>query len=84
MRLSYVKALTQQRIENHMVLAYYPTPGADPLILDNLNPRVLPASQRSDLVPVFSFNDDDLGRGHVAMVRRWQDLQRRIGVERSL
>lgn len=60
LRLVYVKArigkpslgLTQA----HMVLAYYPTPNAMPLILDNLNPQILPASKRRDLIPIFSFN----------------------------
>jgi predicted transglutaminase-like cysteine proteinase len=84
LRLIYAKALTAQRIENHMVLAWYPSPGAEPLILDNLDPRVRPASERQDLVPVYSFNDDDLGREGVPMVRRWRDLQQRIRTEREL
>ena len=84
LRLAYVKALTGQRIENHMVLAYYRTAGAEPLILDNLDRRVLPASERPDLVPVFSFNDEDAGRDGVPMVRRWRDLQQRIAREREL
>ncbi len=84
LRLIYVKALTAQRIENHMVLAWYPSPGAEPLILDNLDQRVRPASERQDLVPVYSFNDEDLGREGVPMVRRWRDLQHRIRTEREL
>lgn len=84
LRLIYVKALTAQRIENHMVLAWYPSPGADPLILDNLDQRVRPASERRDLVPVFSFNDEDPVRDHIPMVRRWRELQQRIRSERAL
>ncbi len=84
LRLIYVKALTAQRIENHMVLAWYPSPGAEPLILDNLEQRVRPASERQDLVPVYSFNDEDLGRAGVPMIRRWRDLQQRIRTEREL
>lgn len=84
LRLIYVRALSSQRIENHMVLAYYPAAGADPLILDNLDGRVRPASERPDLVPVFSFNDDDLNRSGVPMIRRWRDLQQRIQSEREL
>jgi predicted transglutaminase-like cysteine proteinase len=84
LRMTYVRALTSQRIENHMVLAYYPASDAEPLILDNLNPRVLPASARPELVPVFSFNDDDLRRDGIPMVRRWRDLQQRIRTEREL
>ena len=51
LRLTYVKALG--RNSAHMVLAYYPSPNAQPLILDNLNSQVLPAAARSDLLPVY-------------------------------
>jgi predicted transglutaminase-like cysteine proteinase len=44
----------------HMVLAYYARPGADPLILDNLEGSIEPAARRTDLQPVYSFNDEDL------------------------
>lgn len=44
----------------HMVLGYYETPTSSPLILDNLTRGIQPASERSDLTPVFSFNSDDL------------------------
>lgn len=40
----------------HMVLGYYATPNAEPLILDNLTGSIQPASRRPDLTPVFSFN----------------------------
>ena len=55
LRLTYVKALG--RNSAHMVLAYYPSPNAQPLILDNLDPRIRPASERVDLLPVYSFNN---------------------------
>lgn len=44
LRLIYVKALTLNQF--HMVLAYYPTPSAVPLLLDNLTADILQASQR--------------------------------------
>ena len=47
----------------HMVLAYYPTPDAEPLVLDNLQPVIRPAGQRPDLAPVFSFNAEGLWQG---------------------
>ncbi|MBW8759296.1 MAG: transglutaminase-like cysteine peptidase [Burkholderiales bacterium] len=47
----------------HMVLAYYPTPEAEPLVLDNLQPLIRPAGQRPDLAPVFSFNAEGLWQG---------------------
>ena len=58
MRITYVKALTLNQA--HMVLAYYPTPSAVPMILDNINKRIKPASERNDLRPVYSFNADEL------------------------
>ncbi len=83
MRLTYVTVAEVD--EPHMVLAYYPTPSADPYILDNLVPDVEPASQRPDLVPVYSFNDDDLWTvgvsnpvGSSSQIRVWRDLQRRM------
>jgi len=44
----------------HMVLGYYETPTSSPLILDTLTRGIQPASERSDLKPVFSFNSDAL------------------------
>jgi len=62
LRITYVKAFLRARglIQPHMVLAYYATPDAEPLILDNTVPEIRPASARSDLVPVYSFNGDGL------------------------
>ena len=59
-RLRMVYAKQANSSEAHMVLAYYPEPRAEPLILDNLDGRILPASQRPDLTPVYTFNDDEL------------------------
>ena len=58
LRITYVKSLELN--EAHMVLAYYASPEAEPLILDNLSAQITPAGQRSDLVPVYSFNGADL------------------------
>ena len=58
LRLVYVK--TRRSGSAHMVLAYYPQPQGDPLILDNLDGSIRPASERPDLIPVYSFNDEDL------------------------
>ena len=59
-RLRLVYAKTWRSAVGHIVLAYYPSPGADPLILDILSGSIELASQRRDLTPVFSFNDEDL------------------------
>ena len=44
----------------HMVLTYYATPKSIPLVLDNYNYKILPANERTDLVPIYSFSGDDL------------------------
>ncbi|WP_169763421.1 transglutaminase-like cysteine peptidase [Campylobacter mucosalis] len=53
---TYVKAIKYNQA--HMVLSYYETPKSIPLVLDNINGNIKPATQRSDLVPVYSFNGD--------------------------
>ena len=68
LRLVYVRARTGALDEPptgqaHMVLAYYATSQAEPLILDNLVADIRPASQRPDLTPVFSFNGQGLWQG---------------------
>lgn len=67
LRLIYVRARIGGETSNisqaHMVLGYYPTPTAEPLILDSLQRAIQPASQRADLTPVFSFNSEGLWAG---------------------
>lgn len=55
---TYVKAVKFQQA--HMVLTYFETPTSIPVVLDNINFKILPATQRGDLVPVYSFNGDAL------------------------
>ena len=85
LRFVYVRALLQQghavRVEPHMVLAYYKSPGADPLVLDNLASTIAIASQRSDLTPVYSFNKEGYFNGVLrtalskgTRLSRWEDL----------
>jgi predicted transglutaminase-like cysteine proteinase len=86
LRLTYVKSLRLNQA--HMVLAYYAHPDADPLVLDNLEDTVRPASQRRDLVPVYSFNDEEVwvelrGRaGSPQQLRNWRALTERLDWER--
>lgn len=54
LRITYVKALRINQA--HMVLTYFPTPDAIPLVLDNLIGKIYPANRRTDLAPVYSFN----------------------------
>lgn len=58
LRINYVTALALNQA--HMVLTYYESPNAEPLVLDNLQPIIKPASQRQDLIPIYSFNGTNL------------------------
>lgn len=83
LKITYVKAVKLNQA--HMVLTYYPQPGAEPYILDNLTKEIKPASQRPDLVPVYSFNGEGLwlskirgqeGKrlGDASKLDSWKDL----------
>jgi predicted transglutaminase-like cysteine proteinase len=88
LRLVYVKARIggpeSAVVQAHMVLAYYATPDAEPLVLDNLITEIRPASRRPDLAPVFSFNSQGIwegavgsgarAAGDIGRLSRWQDL----------
>lgn len=63
LRMVYVRAMDLGLAVPHMVLAYYPTPDADPWVLDNLVHGLRPASARPDLTPVFSFNAEAIWEG---------------------
>jgi predicted transglutaminase-like cysteine proteinase len=85
-RVVYVKSLELNQA--HMIVAWYETPAAEPLILDNLIDEIKPASQRTDLEPVYSFNGEGLWRnkstgehariGDADELERWRDLNRRL------
>lgn len=89
LRLTYVRAQIggphSKIFLAHMVLSYYDTPAAEPLILDNLISDIRPASRRKDLRPIFSFNSEGLwvgmdkedkgnSAGHLS---RWRDVLKR-------
>lgn len=88
LRITYVKALT--RNQAHMVLTYYATPSADPLVLDNLISDIRPASNRKDLLPVYAFNAEGLympgadggkRKGDAKRLSRWQDVLQKMQAE---
>ncbi len=95
LRLIYVKARLDTPDgpvqQAHMVLAYYATPNAEPQILDSLETTIRPASKRTDLQPVFSFNSeaifagvsgkDKASAGGIGRLSRWEDAWRRIRAE---
>lgn len=85
MRITYVKALELNQA--HMVLAYYETPDAEPVILDNLTAKIKKASERPDLKPVYSFNGDGLWLnklnqsnkvGSSSRLKKWRTMLERM------
>jgi predicted transglutaminase-like cysteine proteinase len=89
LRLVYVRVQTGGVAQAHMVLAYYPAPQAEPLVLDNLITDIRPASRRPDLTPVFSFNSDGLWQGTAgapagdptARLSRWREVLAKVREE---
>jgi predicted transglutaminase-like cysteine proteinase len=75
----------------HMVLTYFPTPDAVPLVLDNLVSEISSATDRQDLLPVYSFNGSGLWLakargvekrvGRSERLSRWQEVIARIDEE---
>ena len=85
LRLIYVKSLRLN--QPHMVLGYYPEPAANPLILDNLIKTIHFATERTDLLPVYSFNAqgvwvikeyDSEPVGGAERLSLWRELQARF------
>ncbi len=85
--LTYVKAIRLKQA--HMVLTYFKTPRSIPLVLDNLNTRILKATKRKDLIPIYSFNGDGLwlakqrGKGNAVKggtqeLKQWQTLLKKL------
>jgi len=89
LRLTYVKALKLNQA--HMVVSYYDNPRATPLVLDNLNRKILPATERDDLYPVYSFNGKGLWLNKKQQsdqfvntserITLWQKLLKKMDVE---
>ena len=89
LKLTYVKAIKYNQA--HMVLTYSETKRSVPLVLDNINKKILPANKRKDLKPVYSFNGEGmwlqkqkkLGKkvGKSSRIRLWVDLNKRMKKE---
>lgn len=86
--ITYVKALRLNRA--HMVLTYYSSPNAVPLVLDSLIDDIRPASERPDLLPVYAFNAQGVWlpgaqgnkkTGDSKRLSRWQDVLKKMGAE---
>lgn len=86
LRITYVTALKLNQA--HMVLTYFATPDAEPLVLDNLIKEIKPGSAREDLLPLYSFNGLGLWQakktgigkrlGGTEQLKRWQELNQKI------
>ncbi len=93
LKLTYVRAQIggshSKVFQAHMVLSYYESPTAEPLILDNLISEIHKSSRRSDLKPVFSFNSAGLWVGNATnqkggslkSLSRWGDVLTRIRID---
>ncbi|GLS91081.1 sulfate adenylyltransferase [Psychromonas marina] len=85
LRLAYVNAIDLNQF--HMVVAYYPTPSSIPLLLDNLSGEIKRATERPDLLPIYSFNASKLWlmkqkgqeqlAGKASKLSLWNDLRLR-------
>jgi predicted transglutaminase-like cysteine proteinase len=90
LKITYVTLSTtnKQFEEAHMVLNYYHKPDTPPIVLDNVNKKLVLATQREDLIPVYSFNASGLwkaqnkGKEEEKMgnnnLKNWQLLMERI------
>jgi predicted transglutaminase-like cysteine proteinase len=93
LRMTYVRARiggpSSTVSQAHMVLGYYPTPDADPQILDNLVSSIRPGSMRTDLQPVFSFSIEGLWTAGsatsagdpLARLSRWREVLEKMAAD---
>ncbi len=75
-RITYVTDLKQNK--PHMVLTYTPEPEGKPVILDNLKSDISSASIRSDLSPLYSFNESGL------WIAKFDSKSKRVGNSNQL
>jgi len=91
LRFTYVRAVRGPTDDPqglaHMVLSYYASPASEPMVLDNLIGEIRPASVRTDLRPVFTFNALGIWRAGqdtpkpIDRFLRWKDLLMRMQAE---
>lgn len=84
LRISYV--LLRKENQAHMVLSYYPDAQDDPLILDNLNSRIMKSSERDDFQPVYHINSMGIWHqsrpneilGSAKNIKKWRKMLIRL------
>ena len=87
LKISYVKI--KDFHQSHIVLAYYPTPKSEPLIMDNMKPDILKISQRAELEIKYEFNDEGLWSHHdphtplgvVTEIKNWAEMVQRMEIK---
>ncbi len=77
LRITYARELRHNQA--HMVLSYFPSAGAEPLILDNLTDNLQPASQRADLLLLYAFDAEGLYKVGKDGLKRAGDTERLPG-----
>lgn len=72
LRLTYSQSIEDDNYQ--MILAYYQPPDQEPLLLDNIENQVRPASANEDIRPLYSFSSKDILLIHSA-IKMDLDLQ---------
>jgi len=75
--------------EEHVVLAYYAAPGAEPLVLDCAVQTLEPLSQRHDLSVGYGFNENQIfaegiNPKSLALIKGWPEMVDRLRAEGQL
>jgi len=74
---TYVKSKKSK--QPHMVLTYFKKPRSQPLVLDNLNRKILLASKRKDLTPIYNFNPNSLKKSKMKKThKKWDELKQNM------
>jgi len=80
LNMVYVKS----ELGPHMVMSYQMQGSEDPLVLDILTPKIVPASFRTDLVPVYEFNSTHLWLADKRSFAHGTELSTTLAVEKHL
>ena len=75
-KLFFTYVRSKKSKQPHMVLTYFKKPRAQPLILDNMNRKILLASKRKDLIPIYNFNPNSLKSSKKKKThKKWDELK---------
>lgn len=83
----YFSYVTSTRLKkSHIVLTYFRSAKSEPLVLDSLTDRILKASARPDLIPIYSFNCSNIDsssqrlqeKGLDGSMHQWSQMLQRM------